>query len=405
MEHEKCMQEIKEIAEAATTDSTPSAVDWLRAQMAQAAKRPQEVGARPSVEEQERLRKEQERQEAILELKKQQETISRQLAELQGTNPSGGHNEEDTLGLLKQSLAQGGDSRATQDMLMQQLKATLTGKKEEDPNKALIKAFLTAQNKVPSEGGTNTLKSTLMQNLLAGEGNAMADWLANLNKQEEGESHLSRAFLSELEGLGRQGKAKSGILDKATTNIQQKQVWPQQNLGEDWADEEVEFKQMKFEHLVAGETRTIETSTDPAQILGRLRLLRQVAYLKLRGYEWHLIRKMYAAILTSIETKEYSWESNFDYFETILYRKTVCDHRNHHPEQRHGDREQGGRKRFCRDYNKAEGCPKNSPHAVWLGNGPSAVKKMVYHYCAVCLIRDRQQREHPEGHPDCPHKD
>ena len=44
--------------------------------------------------------------------------------------------------------------------------------------------------------------------------------------------------------------------------------------GEDWADEDVEFKQMKFEHLVAGETRMIETCTDPAQILGRLRLLR-----------------------------------------------------------------------------------------------------------------------------------
>ena len=34
-----------------------------------------------------------------------------------------------------------------------------------------------------------------------------------------------------------------------------------------------------------------------------------MAYLKLRGYEWNLIRKMYAAILTSIETKEYLWEA------------------------------------------------------------------------------------------------
>ena len=119
------------------------------------------------------------------------------------------------------------------------------------------------------------------------------------------------------------------MLDKATANIQQKQVWPQQNLGEDWVDEDVEFKQMKFKHMVAGETRTIETCMEPAEILGRLRLLRRMAYLKLRGYEWNLIRKMYAAILTSIETKEYSWESNFDRFETILYRKAAVDHRTH----------------------------------------------------------------------------
>ena len=66
---------------------------------------------------------------------------------------------------------------------------------------------------------------------------------------------------------------KSGMLDKATINIRHKEVWPQKNLGEDWAEEEIEFKQLRFEHLVAGETRTIETCIDPAQILGRLRLL------------------------------------------------------------------------------------------------------------------------------------
>ena len=116
----------------------------------------------------------------------------------------------------------------------------------------------------------------------------------------------------------------------------------------------MEFKQIRFEHLVAGETRTIETSTDPAEILGRLRLLRKIAYLKLRGYDWQLICKMYAAILTSIETREYSWESNFDRFETILYRKVMWEPKTHHQEPRQ-DREQGDRKQFCRDYNKPEG--------------------------------------------------
>ena len=70
----------------------------------------------------------------------------------------------------------------------------------------------------------------------------MADWLANLNKQEEGESDLAHYLVGEGDLTVRQGKTKSGILDRASTNIQQKQVWPQQNLGEDWADEEVDFK-------------------------------------------------------------------------------------------------------------------------------------------------------------------
>ena len=150
---------------------------------------------------------------------------------------------------------------------------------------------------------------------------------------------------------------------------------------------------------MAGETRTIETCTDPAQILGRLRLLRRIAYLKLRGMEWPLLRKMYAAILSSIETREYSWESNFDRFESILYRKVLTE-RGAEKEHRH----QEGRKRFCRDYNKPEGCPKNSPHRAWFGSGPSASKRMVHHCCAAYLIRDKAYREHPEGSRDCPNK-
>ena len=104
------------------------------------------------------------------------------------------------------------------------------------------------------------------------------------------------------------------------------------------------------------------------------------------------------AILTSIETGEYSWESNFNRFESILYRRVLTD--------RMGEREprQEGRKRFCRDFNKLEGCPRNSPHAVCVGSGPSATKKTVYHCCAACIIRDRVARDHPEGHNDCPHR-
>ena len=232
----------------------------------------------------------------------------------------------------------------------------------------------------------------------------MPEWLASLNKHTEGESDLSHLILcGEGEQQGKQGKIKSGILDKTTTNIQQKLVWPQQNLGEDWVDEDIDFRQLKFKHLV-GETRTIETCTEPAQILTRPRLLCRMAYLKLRGYEWALIRKMYAAILTSIETKEYSWESNFDRFETILYKRTMGENRPNAPERAQADKESGNRKRYCKDYNRPEGCPKSSPHPVWFNSGSSAVKKMVHHLCAACLVRDRQQKEHPEGYPECPHR-
>ena len=289
--------------------NTNTTLSWLQSQISSLGK-----GKQTTVEELERQRQEQmEKDAAIQELKSQQEDIQRKLMELQG-----------------QTKAQANPSNTTADMLLHQLRSALSGKKEDDPNKALLRALITQQNKSPGEGGTNTLKPDLLSRMVEGENLNMAEWLANLNGQEEGEFDINRfPFPGEEEIQGRQAKARSGILDKATTNIQRKQVWPQQNLGEDWTDEDVEFKQMKFEHLVAGETRTIETCSEPAEILGRLRLLHRLAYLKLRGYEWNLIRKMYAAILTSIETKEYSWESNFDQFETILYRRTAVEGRAH----------------------------------------------------------------------------
>ena len=242
-------------------EGAPSeSLEWLKTQMG--------IPGTPKGVTEDLRRKEQEEKEAgIQELKAQQEEIIRKLANLVGDkhNPNG-----DTMtDILKQAM--GEESRRPQEVLIQQLRSTLAGKKEEDPNKALLRALITQQNKTAGEGGTSTLKANVLARLLQGDNATMAKWLASLNRQEEGESELNRfSFPGEEESTIKGMKNWSGMLEKAMTNIQQKQVWPQQNLGEDWADEEVEFKQMKFEHMVAGETRTIETCTDPAEILGQL---------------------------------------------------------------------------------------------------------------------------------------
>ena len=203
-----------------------------------------------------------------------------------------------------------------QRQLMEQLRAALTPKESTstaDWQKDVLRQFLTKSNKVNTTSGATTLKPDLLKRLVnEKEEFSMVDWLAALNKEEIGEWGYDESDEC------KHRKVRSGMLDKATTNIVHKEVWPQKNLLEDWADEEMEFKSLLFEHLVAGELRTIELCTEPAQILGRLRLLCRMAYVKLRGYDWSLIRKMYAAILRSIEVKEYTWSDNFDQFKGIL---------------------------------------------------------------------------------------
>ena len=390
-QHQANINRMREISSEHSTAAEAQAVAWLQERMTDLKREHNPTATQD--------REEQARKAALEDLYRQQEELQQRIQELtngETTNPRTYHNP---------SL----NKRGEQETLMEQIRAALTPREPgKDGNRALLKALLTAQNKTTGPGGTTTLKPETIHKLTNGDEFSMAEWLASLNQQEEGESDVNRILNkidedSDCRQECAHSKMKSGMLDKSTTNIRHKEVWPQKNLGEDWAEEEMEFKQLKFEHLVAGETRTIETCTDPAQILGWLRLLRRIAYLKLRGIEWPLLRKMYAAILSSIETREYSWESNFDRFESILYRRVLVD-RNSDRDRDHKEHRQEGRKRFCRDYNKPEGCPKNSPHSVWFGNGPNATKKMVHHCCAACIIRDKVARDHPEGHSDCPHR-
>ena len=260
---------------------------------------------------------------------------------------------------LLSAIAQDNNPKPTttddeQKKWMEQLKTALTAKNPAlsgDWQKDILRQFLTTSNKITTPSGTTTLKPDLLKRLMNEQDEfSMADWLATLNKEEAGE------WLCNESDECKHEKVRSGMLDKATANIVHKEIWPQKNLLEDWANEEMEFKQLQFEHHVAGELRTIETSTEPAQILGRLHLLRRMAYAKLRGYEWPLIRKMYAAILRSIEAKEYTGSDNFDRFETILYKKYQVGYKQNKP-----DRE-SQKKWFCRDWNKHEGCSKQAPH-------------------------------------------
>ena len=261
-EHEKCMEEIQGLVKSSRATTHNDSLEWLKVQL---NKMPQGHHNTSTLEEdQEKQKQEQaEKEAAIADLTSQQDRIAQQLAELRGTEMP---QETDPMEILKKAV---GTAKTPQENMMQQLRNALSGKKEEDNNKTLLKALANQQNRTAGEGGTNTLKTSMLKPH-APTGNSMADWLAQLNKQDEGESDLNHLLFAEEEGASKQTRFKSGILDQATTNIQQKQVWPQQNLGEDWADEDVEFRQVRFEHMVAGETRTIETCTDPAEILGRL---------------------------------------------------------------------------------------------------------------------------------------
>ena len=378
-------------------------LEWLQKKIAEL-----QPGHDP-LEEERRKQEEKRKQEeaartktALEELLQQQRDISEKAAQIASSTSSTVTPEIQALirALQPQHITapENPPQNPDQQTLLEQLKLTLRSKNPAasgDWQKDMLRQFLTNSNKTTTSSGVTTLKPELLKRLAnEQEEFSMADWLAMLNREEAGEWECDNNDECKHKNV------RSGILDKATTNIVHKEVWPQKNLLEDWADEDMEFKNLLLEHHIAGEVRTIETCTEPAQILGRLRLLRRMAYAKLRGYEWPVIRKMYAAILRSIEAKEHTWSDNFDRFETILYRRTQTQQ--HRPYSRN-EREQQ-KKWFCRDYNKPEGCNKQSPHKAWFGSGTNAVTKTVVHICATCYMKEKAAREHPETHEGCPHK-
>ena len=387
--HEQILKEMSE-AKKASTDKN-EALQHLKARIAEleGTKETKEEGVDPPPH--------QAVADKLQELMKKKEEI---IQAAQGATR--GHEDNPVIqDLLRKLEAQKAPEAAQKDdqaKLMEHLIQTIQGKTVEDrvhQQKEVLKQFLVDANKVPTTGGATTLKPELLKKL-TGESDIfnMGEWLAKLNKQGLEESKCDTC----TEDC--KHHKKSGMLDKATTNIQHKETWPQKNLLEDWADEDMDFKNMQFEHLIAGEMRTIETSTNPAEILGRLKLVRRMAYAKLRGYEWTQIRKMYAAILRSIEARDNTWECNFDRFEAILYRRPPQPR-----ERNQGTTGQNSNKKwFCRDWNKGN-CSKASPHKSWFGTGTNAIQRTVVHMCATCYMKDKQQKDHPEQHESCPHKE
>ena len=82
---------------------------------------------------------------------------------------------------------------------------------------------------------------------------------------------------------------------------------------------------------------------------------------------------MYTAILTSIESRENTWDASFDRFENILYSKIQSTR----PSKK-------DKKWYCRDYNKPSGCTRQSPHKAQVG--VAGITRTVIHMCATCWM-------------------
>ena len=95
---------------------------------------------------------------------------------------------------------------------------------------------------------------------------------------------------------------------------------------------------------------------------------------------WPQVRNTHVAILRRIENGEIDWETDINTQHHILFEQLEVPAPSSYAASKIKKRE--GKIWFCKDYQKTDGCPLNTPHVVKI----SGKDRTVVHICAACWL-------------------
>ena len=117
---------------------------------------------------------------------------------------------------------------------------------------------------------------------------------------------------------------------------------------------------------------------------------------------WDQVRSAYATIILKVENQEIDWDTDWYKYERLIYDKVVPTTISNFKGDKSGKQENRMKSYGSgKNFQKPEGCSKESPHAGKVGNS----FKQMYHICALCWLKERVKRSHPECSSDCPNKE
>ena len=204
----------------------------------------------------------------------------------------------------------------------------------------------------------------------------------------------------------RKRKLKSGMFAKYSSKIVKPQKWPHNHLDPHFINPLPKFADISWDQLVAGELAVILSCSKHQQVLGRLKLLKQLAYWKIRTGDFPKVRQLYMGVLNAIEQGESSWSSNFQLLEMMIMgdaTKTI-PRKTGEKSQSQPTASQSGKDKdrvfFCKKYQvgECEETLKDHAHRGWLGNST----RLLHHVCAACLLKKRRKEFHREKSDECP---
>ena len=111
-------------------------------------------------------------------------------------------------------------------------------------------------------------------------------------------------------------KKKSGKFAKFNKRLVREEDWPHVNVDVKYI-KRVHFDNLDYETFIAGESRIIFRMNDEKEALGRLRILVKVAHWMARSRDWPTIRRLYEAIIETVEQGG-SWTDDYTHYETMV---------------------------------------------------------------------------------------
>lgn len=173
-------------------------------------------------------------------------------------------------------------------------------------------------------------------------------------------------------------------------------------LNFEFTSKELEFKDMTFPLLIAGEMEIlarVDISKEERET--RIKMIKTLAY-HASYLEVDVLLDIYAMFIGSIEKGQLEWGSKraLERLEQSMILRTLSKQKSSKQEARALKKEKNfPRVIYCLDYNKNR-CSENDSHEGKF-NGQTVVK---HHVCSRCLHMDNVKRAHPEGDSDCPNK-
>ena len=161
-------------------------------------------------------------------------------------------------------------------------------------------------------------------------------------------------------------KLKLGMFAKHTSTIKKPQLWPHNHLDPHFISNMPKFQDISWDQLVAREVAIILQAQSCTQAMGRLHLLKQLAYWKLCSGNLQKVCQLYMAVIRTIEEGESSWSSNFQLLEDLVMGdQTRVAHKSSKPVFDTNTESKDGKKAlFCKRHqlNECQADLKNNAH-------------------------------------------